>query len=95
MTIARSLVNEPTIVWADEPTGDLGSETAGDIIDLVVEFNRTNGQTFVLVTHSQDVGIRAHRIVLMRDGLIVDDGHVTSDTMEPEEDAYSAQVAGE
>ena len=95
VTIARSLVNEPTIVWADEPTGDLDSETAGDIIDLVVELNRTNGQTFVLVTHSQDVGIRAHRIVLMRDGLIVDDGHVSSDTMEPEEDAYSAQVAGE
>ena len=66
-----------TIVWADEPTGDLDSETAGDIIDLVVELNRTNGQTFVLVTHSQDVGIRAHRVVLMRDGLVVDDGHVS------------------
>ena len=74
MTIARALVNEPAIVWADEPTGDLDSETAGEIIDLMVEMNRTNGQTFVIVTHARDVGERAHRIVTMRDGVIEDDG---------------------
>ena len=75
VTIARSLVNEPAIVWADEPTGDLDSETAGEIVDLMVQLNRTNGQTFVLVTHALEVGERAHRIVRMRDGQIVDDGH--------------------
>ena len=75
VTIARALVNEPAIVWADEPTGDLDSETAGEIIDLMVELNRTNGQTFVLVTHALEVGERAHRIVRMRDGRIEDDGH--------------------
>ncbi len=74
VTIARALVNEPAIVWADEPTGDLDSETAGEIIDLMVGLNRTNGQTFVLVTHAREVGERAHRIVSMRDGAIVDDG---------------------
>ena len=74
VTIARALVNEPAIVWADEPTGDLDSETAGEIIDLMVELNKTNGQTFVLVTHALEVGERAHRIVRMRDGQIVDDG---------------------
>ena len=74
VTIARALVNQPSIVWADEPTGDLDSETAGEIVDLMVELNRANGQTFVLVTHAQDVGDRAHRIVRMRDGLILDDG---------------------
>ena len=74
VTIARALVNEPAIVWADEPTGDLDSETAGEIIDLMEELNRTNGQTFVLVTHSREVGDRAHRIVRMRDGMIVDEG---------------------
>ena len=74
VTIARALVNEPAIVWADEPTGDLDSETAGEIIDLMVGLNRTNGQTFVLVTHALEVGERAHRIVRMRDGRIVDDG---------------------
>ncbi len=74
VTIARALVNQPSIVWADEPTGDLDSETAGDIIDLMCLLNQTNGQTFVLVTHAEDVGNRAHRIVRMRDGQIVDDG---------------------
>ena len=74
VTIARALVNQPAIVWADEPTGDLDSETANDIIDLLCEFNRTNGQTFVVVTHSREVGDRAHRIVQMRDGQIVDLG---------------------
>ena len=72
VTIARALVNNPAIVWADEPTGDMDSETAGEIIDLMCELNRTNGQTFVLVTHALDVGQRAHRIVRMRDGQIVD-----------------------
>ena len=76
VTIARSLVNNPAIVWADEPTGDLDSETANGIIDLMVELNRTNGQTFVVVTHSREVGERTHRIVQMRDGQIVDDGVV-------------------
>ena len=71
VTIARALVNQPAIVWADEPTGDLDSETAGTIVDLMLELNRTNSQTFVLVTHAQDVGARAHRIVNMRDGQIV------------------------
>jgi putative ABC transport system ATP-binding protein len=74
VTIARALVNRPAIVWADEPTGDLDSETAGDIIDLMCDLNRTNTQTFVVVTHSREVGSRAHRIVQMRDGQIVDDG---------------------
>ena len=74
VTIARALVNEPAIVWADEPTGDLDSETANDIVDLMVELNRTNAQTFVIVTHSEEVGERAHRIVRMRDGLIERDG---------------------
>lgn len=83
VTIARSLVNRPAIVWADEPTGDLDSETAGEIIDLMCEMNRNNGQTFVLVTHAMEVGERAHRIVRMRDGKIVDDGRGLSSAAEP------------
>ena len=74
VTIARALVNRPAIVWADEPTGDLDSETASEIIDLMCGLNRDNGQSFVVVTHSPDVGQRAHRIVMMRDGLIADSG---------------------
>ena len=75
VTIARALVNEPAIVWADEPTGDLDSETAGEIVDLMVELNRAKGLTFVLVTHAPEVGKRAHRIVRMRDGRIENDGN--------------------
>jgi putative ABC transport system ATP-binding protein len=72
VTIARALVNQPAIVWADEPTGDLDSETTGEIMDLLCKLNKGNQQTFVLVTHSDDVARRADRIVRMRDGLIVD-----------------------
>ena len=83
VTIARALVNHPTIVWADEPTGDLDSETAAEIIDLMSELNRTNGQTFVIVTHSREVGESAHRIVLMRDGQIEDYGYNAEDEPQP------------
>ena len=74
VTIARALVNEPAIVWADEPTGDLDSETAGEIVQLILDLNRENGQTFVIVTHAIEVGRSARRIVRMRDGLIETDG---------------------
>ncbi len=74
VTIARALVNRPAIVWADEPTGDLDSETANGIIDLMIELNKTEGQTFIVVTHSREVGDRAHRIIRMRDGIIEDNG---------------------
>jgi len=74
VTIARALVNEPAIVWADEPTGDLDSETAGEIMGLMGELNARQGQTFVLVTHDAGIGGRCGRIIKMRDGQIIDDG---------------------
>ena len=70
VTIARALVNNPAIVWADEPTGDLDSVTAGQIMDLLVGLNNEQGQTFVLVTHGREIAERCHRIVHMRDGEI-------------------------
>jgi ABC-type lipoprotein export system ATPase subunit len=73
VTIARALVNEPAIVWADEPTGNLDSETAADVMDLLCQLNRESSQTFVLVTHDPAVARRANRIVRMRDGLIESD----------------------
>ena len=74
VTIARALINQPSIIWADEPTGDLDSETTDEIMDLLLELNRANNQSFILVTHSLEVGRLAHRIVLMRDGFVVDTG---------------------
>ena len=80
VTIARALVNDPAIVWADEPTGDLDSENAGDIMDLLSTLNRERQQTFILVTHDQGVAHRTARIVRMNDGQIVSDEPVPDDT---------------
>jgi len=71
VTIARSLVNDPAIVWADEPTGDLDSQTSNDVMDLMQKLNREHGQTFVIVTHDRHVGERARRIIHMKDGLVL------------------------
>ncbi|TMC23381.1 MAG: ABC transporter ATP-binding protein [Chloroflexi bacterium] len=71
VTIARALTNNPAIVWADEPTGNLDSETASEIMDLLTGLNREQQQTFIIVTHAQEVGAMAHRIIQMRDGRIV------------------------
>lgn len=70
VTIARSLVNNPVIVWADEPTGDLDSETADQVMDLLVRLNHERDLTFLLVTHARRVAARCTRIVRMRDGRI-------------------------
>jgi len=73
VTIARSFVNQPAIIWADEPTGALDSETSRVIMDLLVRLSDEHGQTFVLVTHDSSVATRAHRIITMRDGEIETD----------------------
>jgi putative ABC transport system ATP-binding protein len=74
VTIARALVNEPAIVWGDEPTGDLDSHNADEIMELMRELNLRNRQTFVLVTHDPRIGDSCDRIIRMKDGWIVDDG---------------------
>ena len=71
VTIARALVNNPAIVWADEPTGNLDSKTANDVLDLMKKLNREQGQTFIIVTHDATIGAACNRIVRMQDGEIV------------------------
>ncbi|MCP2311423.1 MULTISPECIES: ABC transporter ATP-binding protein [Kitasatospora] len=73
VTIARALVARPAIVWADEPTGNLDTGMAGQVMDLLTGLNRDEGQTIVLVTHDEAIGRRLPRVVRMRDGRLVSD----------------------
>ena len=73
VTIARALVNDPAIVWADEPTGDLDSEMADEIVTLMRRLNQERGFTFIIVTHDIGVGRRTDRIVRMLDGQVVEE----------------------
>jgi putative ABC transport system ATP-binding protein len=70
VTIARSLVNDPAIVWADEPTGDLDSENATEIVELMRRLNLERGLSFLIVTHDIAVGRKTDRIVRMVDGAV-------------------------
>ena len=73
VTIARSLVNDPAIVWADEPTGDLDSENAAEIVELMRRLNVERGLTFLIVTHDISVGRKTDRIIRMLDGRVVEE----------------------
>ena len=73
VTIARALVNDPVIVWADEPTGDLDSESAAEVSDLMRRLNAERGVSFLIVTHDIAVGRRTDRLVRMVDGRIVEE----------------------
>jgi len=71
VAIARALVNEPDIVFADEPTGNLDSETSREVVDLMKRLHREKGLTFIIVTHDAAVGNQTQRVVVMRNGLIL------------------------
>ena len=75
VAIARALANDPAIVWGDEMTGNLDSTNTAEIMELLTTLNKEQQQTFVIVTHSDEVGALADRIVRMSDGFIVDDGN--------------------
>lgn len=86
VAIARAVAHDPAVLWADEPTGNLDTENASLIVDLLVQLNKVRGLTVVMVTHDPQVGSRADRVVLMRDGLIHQPEEVTPEA-DPIEEA--------
>jgi len=79
VTVARALASRPAIVWADEPTGNLDTQMAEQVIQLLHELNREDDQTIVLVTHDPGIGSSAGRLIRMRDGRLVGDQHQSND----------------
>jgi len=72
VAVARAMVNSPSIILADEPTGNLDSKTSVDILSLFNDIHK-RGNTIILVTHEEDVALHAHRIIRLRDGMIESD----------------------
>ncbi|MHA2475026.1 MAG: ABC transporter ATP-binding protein, partial [Promethearchaeota archaeon] len=68
--IARALSNKPTILLADEPTGDLDTESGLSILNLLKDVNRTENQTLILVTHDSNIAKQANRVFHIKDGMI-------------------------
>ncbi|MDA7642452.1 ABC transporter ATP-binding protein [Gammaproteobacteria bacterium] len=75
VAIARALVNKPSIIFADEPTGNLDSQTGDDVMNLFKELNN-QGQTIILITHEEDIAKQSKRIINIKDGLIESDHRV-------------------
>jgi putative ABC transport system ATP-binding protein len=72
VAIARALVNSPSILFADEPTGNLDSQTGADVMNLFKELHQ-NGQTIIIITHEEEIANQAQRVITIRDGLIESD----------------------
>jgi putative ABC transport system ATP-binding protein len=70
VAIARALINKPSVILADEPTGNLDSKTSKEIMDLLTELHQ-QGQTIVMVTHEDEIAAYAQRIIIMKDGEVV------------------------
>ncbi len=71
VSIARALINNPKIIFADEPTGNLDSKSAKEIIELIKDINKKNKTTFVIVTHSYEISLHTHKVIKIKDGLII------------------------
>jgi len=73
VAIARALVNEPAIIFADEPTGALDTRTSIEVMALLQHLHRERGLTIIIVTHEPDIAAYCQRLVRLRDGMIIED----------------------
>lgn len=73
VAVARALVNDPAIIMADEPTGNLDSKSGKEIMELLLRLNAENNTTVIIITHDEKIGDQAQRIIRLRDGLLVED----------------------
>jgi putative ABC transport system ATP-binding protein len=83
VAIARALVNQPSIILADEPTGNLDSQTSNEIIGIMQTLNEQQGITIILVTHEPDIAQYAKRVILFKDGLVIEDRPVLDRLLVP------------
>ena len=81
VAIARALVNQPSIILADEPTGNLDSQTSNEIMGIMQTLNEQQGITIILVTHEPDIAQYAKRVILFKDGLVIEDRPVLNRTL--------------
>jgi putative ABC transport system ATP-binding protein len=72
VAVARALVNDPAIIMADEPTGNLDSKSGKEIMELLLNLNRERGTTVIVITHDEKIGSLAQRVIRLRDGLLVE-----------------------
>lgn len=84
VVIARALVNEPGVIFADEPTGNLDTATGGVVEDILFDLNRTHGITLIVVTHDEELAARCDRRVHIRDGVVTDSWSSVPTTSEVE-----------
>ena len=73
VAIARAIINEPKIMLADEPTGNLDTQSSDNVLAMLRQLNQDLGQTIVMITHNPDAAAYGHRVMHMRDGLVVDE----------------------
>nr|MBA2645429.1 ATP-binding cassette domain-containing protein [Pyrinomonadaceae bacterium] len=93
ISIARAFANNPSILLADEPTGNLDSRNGQHVFDLMVEMNRRHGATLVLVTHDHDLASLAGRRIALKDGRVASDSDGEQASAEPDEQVMEEEAA--
>lgn len=95
VSIARSLITEPSVIFADEPTGNLDTKTEEEIIHILKQLNSTMNTTFIIVTHEHEVAAHTKRVITLRDGILYDEGNSPSNPANSIEQSVAISSGGE